>query len=327
MARFGMTVTAVTALLGATATVRADEVALDPDTSIGAPSTYQNLTFYPLLARADAPPGTDYLILDEGLKSGEVQVIEKGSGEVNTLTLKNQSKRPLFVMSGEVVIGGKQDRIIGKDQIISAAETVDVPVFCVEHGRWTESGDGRRFRAAGSMADTKVRKEAAYKDNQGKVWEKVAEKNAKRGIANATGTYRQVATGGEVGKAVEPYAKALGPALEAPRTVGMVVALNGKVVGVEQFASAALFAKLRGKLARSYYVDAVDQPVEKAPPAASADDIRGFVAKADAGKSSVVMAHRSTKTTRKQANGVVGSEVTEDKAPAKPVYKSVQTDE
>jgi hypothetical protein len=321
-----MTLTAITALFGA-GVARADQTTLDADTAIGAPATYQNLTFYPLVTRADAPPTADYLVLDEGLKSGDVQVIEKGEGVVNTLTLKNQSKRPLFVMSGEVVIGGKQDRIIGKDQIISAQETVDVPVFCVEHGRWTESTTGRRFSSAGSMADTKVRKQAAYKDNQGEVWSKVAEKNAKRGIANATGTYRQVATGGEVGKAVEPYEKALGPALDDPRAVGMVVALNGKVVGVEQFASPSLFAKLKSKLARSYYVDAIDQPVEKAPPSASADDIRGFVAKADAGKASVVMAHRSTKTTRKQAQGVVGSEVTEDKAPAKPVYKSVQTDE
>src|SRR5215813_13840321 len=236
MGRFGMTVTALTAVLGASGGARADEIALDADTLIGTPATYQNLTFYPLVTRADTPPGAaDYLVLDEGLKSGEVQVIEKGEGVVNTLTLKNQSKRPLFVMSGEVVIGGKQDRIIGKDQIISAAETVDVPVFCVEHGRWTESGDGRRFRAAGSMADTKVRKQAAYKDNQGQVWQKVAEKNAARGIANDTGTYRQVATGGEVAKAVEPYAQHLGPALDNPRAVGMVVALNGRVVGVEQF--------------------------------------------------------------------------------------------
>jgi len=209
MGRFGMTVTALTAVLGASGGARADEIALDADTLIGTPATYQNLTFYPLVTRADTPPGAaDYLVLDEGLKSGEVQVIEKGEGVVNTLTLKNQSKRPLFVMSGEVVIGGKQDRIIGKDQIISAAETVDVPVFCVEHGRWTESGDGRRFRAAGSMADTKVRKQAAYKDNQGQVWQKVAEKNAARGIANETGTYRQVATGGEVAKAVESFRSA-----------------------------------------------------------------------------------------------------------------------
>src|ERR1041385_2439211 len=98
----------------------ADE--LDADTTIGAPVSYRNLTIFPLVARSGAA-GTDDDVLDEGLKAGRVKVVEKGEGEVNQLRLKNEGKRPLFVMSGEVVLGGKQDRIIGKDQIIGAGET------------------------------------------------------------------------------------------------------------------------------------------------------------------------------------------------------------
>jgi hypothetical protein len=307
----------------------AAETTLDAETAVGPPASYKNLTFYPLVARGpSAAPAGDYLVLDEGLKSGKVHVVEKGDAEVNFLTLENRSQRPLFVMSGEVVIGGKQDRIIGKDAIIGAGEVVNVPVYCVEHGRWTESTDGRRFRSAGSMADTKVRKKAAYKDSQSEVWKEVAAKNQTRGIANSTGTYRQVAAGdGGVSKAVEPYAKNLDPALTGPAIVGMVVALNGRVVGIEQFASPALFAKLKGKLARSYYVDAVDEPLVAGSTTPTVEDMQGFAARAASGKESVVATHRTARTTRKQGSGVVGSEVTEDKSPAKPVYKSVHTDE
>jgi len=306
----------------------AEELALDPDTLVGPAATHQNLTFYPLIARSDGPPA-DYLVLDEGLAGGQVRVVEKGGGaEVNRLSLENRSQKPLFVMSGEVVIGGKQDRIIGKDAVIGPNETVDVPVFCVEHGRWTEGQAGKSFRSAGSMADTKVRKKAAFKDSQSEVWQEVASKNQARGIANATGTYRQVATGdGGVKKAVEPYARALDPALAGPRTVGMVVALNGKVVGVEQFGSPALFAKVRGKLARSYYVDAVDEPVAAGARQPTVADMKEFVGKTAGGKESVVAQHRTARTTRKEANGVVGAEVVDEKAPAKPVYKTVHTAE
>ena len=55
--------------------------------------------------------------------------------------------------------------------------------------------------------------------------------------------------------------------------------------------------------------------------------MKGFVAKVAGGKETVVAAHRNARTTRKQGAGVVGSEVTEDKSPAKPVYKSVHADE
>jgi hypothetical protein len=312
---------------------RADAEELDADTLLGAPVTYRNLTFFPLVAKADEPAGAGYTVLDEGLRDGSIKVVEKGDGQVNTLTIQNQSKRPLFVLAGEVVIGGKQDRIIGKDALIQSGETVDMQVFCVEHGRWTEAGDGKRFRSAQTVASSKIRKQAAFKDNQGKVWEKVAEKNAQRGVANATGTYRDVATGDKVAGTVQPYAEHLEPALAAPRTVGVAVALNGRVVGVEQFGSPALFAKLRAKLVRSYYVDAVDEPEVKDARLPTAADLRAFIDRAGGGKESVVVAHKSARTTRVQAGGVVGAKVVDEAAaspaagPAKPVYKTVQTEE
>ena len=79
---------------------------LDADTTIGPPVSYKNVTLFPLVAKGGARAGTDYEVLEEGLKSGKVKVVEKGEGEVNQLTLRNGSKRPLFIMSGEVVLGG-----------------------------------------------------------------------------------------------------------------------------------------------------------------------------------------------------------------------------
>src|SRR5512147_764239 len=61
-----------------------------------------------------------------------------GGGEVNRLVLVNNSNRPLLLLAGEIVTGGKQDRVIGKDRIVPAhSDPVDLSVFCVEPGRWT----------------------------------------------------------------------------------------------------------------------------------------------------------------------------------------------
>src|ERR1700686_2973296 len=58
-----------------------------------------------------------------------------GGASVSQLVLINRSKRPLLLLAGELVSGGKQDRIIGKDWIMpGGAYCVPLDVFCVEHG-------------------------------------------------------------------------------------------------------------------------------------------------------------------------------------------------
>src|SRR5882672_2638746 len=100
------------------------------------------------------PPADQFLTLDEGLKNREVEVTEAGrvrglvrsrggatlasrGDQVNTLVLVNHSKRPLLLLAGEIVTGGKQDRVIAKDRIVPVGEDpIDLSVFCIEPGRW-----------------------------------------------------------------------------------------------------------------------------------------------------------------------------------------------
>ena len=113
-----------------------------------------------------------FLTLEEGLSSGEVIVREQGeetllrsrdtnrryvanSGpSVNQLVLLNRSKRPLLLLSGELVSGGKQDRIIAKDRIVGpGADPLPLNVFCVEHGPWSS---GSQFSAAKTIVHPSV---------------------------------------------------------------------------------------------------------------------------------------------------------------------------
>ena len=67
----------------------------------------------------------------------------------------------MFLLAGEVILGGKQDRIIGQNTIIAANTTQSVPVFCVEHGRWTEQESGTVFHSAHALAHGRLRGKAA----------------------------------------------------------------------------------------------------------------------------------------------------------------------
>src|SRR5439155_26998487 len=86
---------------------------------------------------------------------------------VNQLVLINRSKRPLLLLAGELVSGGKQDRVMGKDRIVPAgAPLLPLEVFCVEHGRWSGSS---QFSAAKTIVHPSVRVRAAVDQKQTEV--------------------------------------------------------------------------------------------------------------------------------------------------------------
>jgi hypothetical protein len=301
------------------------EPLLEDGVRIGAPITHANLTLMPLVGAA-ATAGEDYLVLDEGMKRRLVKVIERGTdGSVNQLVIENRARQPLFLMSGEVILGGKQDRIIGKDTVIPAGQRREVAVFCVEHGRW--SGSDKSFRTANVMAHTKLRKKASFA-NQAEVWEEVSAKNRARGTANATDTYRRVATEQSVDRAIARYRAVLDEGLAArpdhDRIVGVAVALNGKVVAIEQFESPRLFAKVRGKLLRSYYVEAVDAPREAGAPPVTPEDVIAFATRPPTVAAETVVEEGGQKTQRVSGDDFDGTQVLDAASvhPAKPVYKS-----
>jgi hypothetical protein len=157
-----------------------------------------DLTLFPVVRLDDKDHGSaPFLTLDEGLRSGEVEVTEAGKvrglvrprngsftpryqgDQVNTLVLVNNSKRPLLLLAGEIVTGGKQDRIIAKDRIVPAgADPIDLSVFCVEHGRWTESSAKFGATAANAaqsfMVQPTVRERAMVDKDQQQVWNSVS---------------------------------------------------------------------------------------------------------------------------------------------------------
>lgn len=163
-----------------------------------APIQSGDLTLFPVV-RADgrAGAGDAFVTLDEGLRSGEVEVTEAGNArglvrprgahapvyqddQVNTLVLINHSKKPLLLLAGEIVTGGKQDRIVASDRIVpSDSDPVDLSVFCVEHGRWTETSN--KFWAAAKtpaqsfMVQPEVRQQAMVAKDQQQVWNAVSE--------------------------------------------------------------------------------------------------------------------------------------------------------
>jgi hypothetical protein len=275
------------------------------------PVTYENITIFPVVSSftQDTSP---FLTLDEGLSSGEVIISEQGAAglartrdgrpvavpqynagaSVNQLVLINRSKRPLLLLAGELVSGGKQDRIIGKDRIVPVgSEPLPLDVFCVEHGRWS---NGMQFSAGKMMVHPSVREQAAVAQNQNEVWDAVRSGTLSKArpaggaagqpaaspaplssvaigdaIATAAPTqaYAKIYEGGRVGASVDSFVEELKRrfdratlGLKGERVVGVVVSYGGEVAWSDIFASGDLFEHYWSKLLRSYAVEALARP-------------------------------------------------------------------
>ncbi len=237
------------------------EVSLGEGQTLGEPVVHGNLAVYPVRASVRAEIA-EYLTLDEALEKGLIEVTERDDAEVNSVFVTNHADLPVYLMAGEVILGGKQDRVVAKDTVVPAhAEKHVVRVFCVEPHRWT--GDSPSFKESGLQASSSVRKAAQIEGDQGQVWARVADENTIAEAAPETGTYRAGAKEGRVAEAAESYVDAILPALERDEeAVGMVVAVDGEVVSADVYGSQSLFRKLQRKLLAAHARDAAASAVQ-----------------------------------------------------------------
>jgi hypothetical protein len=297
-----------------------------------APIESGNLLLFPVVRAAGKSPGaTPFITLDEGIKSGDVEVTEAGkvqglvrhrgtvgippyrgdgypqypnhngdyrSDEVNTLVLVNHSDKPLLLLAGEIVTGGKQDRIIAKDRIVSAnADPIDLGVFCIEPGRWTGSsssfGASAKMPSHSFMVQPSVRQKAMVAKDQQQVWDSVRGSISQMEMAAApmvvpavpsvggnmivgsgsvyprtlgTTSYAQAmqdsAVSEKVDEAVAPLMKSRDQVLAQLRqehAVGVVVAVRGEIVWADLFADTDLLARYWTKLVRSYAAESLTE--------------------------------------------------------------------
>lgn len=224
------------------------------------------LTVIPILEDAQKGGGEEVTTLAEAQKMGTVEIRELPTSQVNSLLVINHGDKPLLLLAGDLLLGGKQDRIVAKDTLVPPGKAMQVEAFCVEHGRWTE---GRtKFEYSGSVVPQSV-KSAAARESQEEVWSKVAEyrANAAPMASMPSGTTVNGAVSApEVRKQVDDALAALRQELASfPDAVGFVVARGGRVVAVELFGSPALFKQAQDAVLRGYLADSVVGGAPAAP--------------------------------------------------------------
>jgi hypothetical protein len=223
---------------------------------VGNAFEYGNLKIFPILAIKTLSTQS-YVTLDEATDKGWIKIKEVGSGQVNSVTVKNTGNKMVFLLTGEVISGAKQDRMLSTDVLLPANSSwTQVPVYCVEHGRWTQVSP--EFKSEMMIVPNAVRQKAKVSESQSEVWDEIASSQDRLGIASGTGTITANYEDADVKKKIEEYEEKFGNFPEiSSTTIGVIVTTDDRVICFDLFANAGLLKKYWKKLIRSYAMDAL----------------------------------------------------------------------
>jgi hypothetical protein len=264
-----------------------DDVAPTPKTApkivhLSGPHSHANLSIFLIHGEANLKE-RKFLSLGEAMEQQKIIVHE--TSEVNTLMVESLSEdSEVFIQSGDIVKGGKQDRLMATDMIVPAKSgRIPIPSFCVESGRWTGRGqeDVARFSANAFQGGKSVKLAANHARSQQEVWSKVQEAQSKlsktvnKDVAapNSPTSYQLTREDKELVAKLDEYETKLACILQSNDVIGIAYAINGVVEGVEIYGSAPLLKSQWKKLLNSCATDALaalDAVKERATPGIAA---------------------------------------------------------
>jgi hypothetical protein len=247
---------------------------------LGDPDVAGPLTVFPLLG---GHPRLEYVSYAEAAARGVTITELPGGASVNDVLVHNPLDVGVLFYEGEEILGAQQNRTIDAAVLVCAGSKQQVPVSCVESGRWDGSRHGEAFAPSPQAAfpalraakSRRMREHLAAgmeaRADQGEVWQAVDHKLASHGTAAPTRAMRDVyddrdAHLAEIQAGIERH----------DGQVGAVVAIAGDVVVLDHVSRADVFAALFTPLVRGYALDALDRATD-APVTVSRDDAETFL--------------------------------------------------
>ncbi len=142
--------------------------------------TFQKLQLVPFKfkqmgrAQIDLLEGAKPLLsLKDALQHGKIKVAEFYSNhdaDIRVLTVKNLSKQAIIINEGDLLAGGKQDRMVAETKILAPGTEEFLNVFCVEPGRWDSKPKPFKF---GGSADLSLRNTMLATGKQAEIWKAI----------------------------------------------------------------------------------------------------------------------------------------------------------
>jgi hypothetical protein len=214
--------------------------------------------------------GPDADLLDEGIAAGITALREVNEhGEVGRVRVRHDGGKLLLLLDGDQLLGAKQNRVINASFLVAPGQEVDIPVSCVERGRWQYRA--RAFGASGvTMTGTARSRKlgrvshsiitgSGYEADQAAVWQDVDDYLHQSRVFSATSSLDD----GIAARKADTDQKlaALAP---APRQAGLALVRGGRVVLLDVFGSVDLYHRAWRKIAAGMLADSAEATTDPA---------------------------------------------------------------
>lgn len=234
------------------------------------------------------------LYLKSGLKSvikSGLEMIDKGvvnvkevsdAGSVPTLYVNNDSPYNVLFVEGDQLVGAKQNRICNSSVLIAPKSFAEIPVSCVEQGRWNSKSAA--FSSSSNAATPEMRKilkeskrearnaymllqqqddqseeptgaeqeqAAVHHTSQGAVWEKVENMQCSHSAPSHTGSME------DVFQSKRSFIEQALQTFKYPQDArGWIIAIDGEIQTIEMFGKKKLCKKAWARVMRGCVLEA-----------------------------------------------------------------------
>jgi hypothetical protein len=196
--------------------------------------------------------------LEEGRSRGDLAITERDRAAVPELIVENRGKAYVLLLAGEVLLGGKQNRVLSEDILLPPLSGPrNIGVYCVEQGRW--AGGRKDFEAKGSFAAPGLRSRVMEKADQGKVWAEVDKYARAAQAPSPTRSFQEIYEKDEVKRHLDDVERGI-IHRATPGALGAAVFVEETLAGLDLFDDPGLFAREWPKLLRAYALDAYRRP-------------------------------------------------------------------
>ena len=225
---------------------------------VGERRAYGGLTVFWLHALV-APAPFAILTLDEARAQGGLVVTERDHAAVSGLVIENHGPVHVLLLAGEILQGGKQNRIVVEDVLVPPRSgPLLLPVYCVEQGRW--QGAGKQFTTREMLAAPRLREKMLERSDQRQVWTEI-DRYAQRAAAfSPTASYQAVHDKAEVQAQQKDVEAAIGGKIESGAQ-GAAVFVADTLAGLDVFQDGSLFVREWSKLLRASTIEAYGRKI------------------------------------------------------------------
>ncbi len=137
---------------------------------------FDGIHFFPIISEKNTQNTNNYRFLWEGMEEKKVDVEELKSSSVPTVTLTNKSSESYIAYRGNIIRGGGQNRQILHSFVVPAQKSLQIPVQCIQQGRWNPNQNKQFSQKAGEVTSSSMRFKSK---TQSDTWNTITEQSTR----------------------------------------------------------------------------------------------------------------------------------------------------